>query len=153
MFALALRWPLLSQSGGLCSVSGSLSIGSGGTGTYNLDGGTLVVGNLIADPGFSFFNFDGGTLKAAASFATSQGLALATGAGSATIDTAGFTLTLASPLTGSGNLVKTDMGALVLSAFAPRSAGNLFLSGGTLTLSTPARAMRQLPSSPAAAAS
>jgi autotransporter-associated beta strand protein len=116
------------QSGGTNSVAESLSL----SGTYNLSGGVLIVPQLT---GGGTFNFGGGTLQASNSLSTSQAMTL-TGAGNATFDTAGYSVTLSGPLSGPGNLIKAGSGTLTLSA-ANTYSGNTLISGGTLALADP----------------
>ena len=127
-----------SQSGGTNAVY-SLILGywPGGSGTYNLNGGMLVVSSLNCGPGTAAFNFSGGTLQAGASFSSSLPINLATAGSNGTIDTAGYTLTLSGPLSGPGGLVKADSGTLILGA-ANTYSGSTLVSGGTLALANPA---------------
>ena len=53
--------------------------------------------------------------------------------GNATIDTAGYTVTLSGSLSGPGGLTKTDSGTLIL-AVANTYSGDTTISGGTLQL-------------------
>jgi len=120
------------QSGGTNTASGGLYIGNGsGGGTYNLNGGMLIVAGLAgAGPAF---NFSGGTLQAAAPFTANVSITLPTSRGNGTIDTAGFNVTLSDPLSGPGGLVKAGFGALTLGA--PNTySGNTLVTGGTLAV-------------------
>ena len=121
------------QSGGTNTVSTALYLGCspGSSGTYNLDGGTLIVSAISGGPGTAVFNFNGGTLQAGAAFSTTQPVALATSGGNATIDTAGYAVTLAGPLSGPGGLVKVDSGTLTLTGSNSYTGGTT-ISGGTL---------------------
>jgi autotransporter-associated beta strand protein len=117
---------VFSQSGGVNTVT-SLSIASqSGSGTYNLNGGLLVVSSISNGPGLSIFNFSGGTLQASDGFSTSQPMTLGTSGGGATFDTAGDAMTLAGPLSGLGGLTKVNGGTLTL------AAGNSYI--GTTTI-------------------
>ena len=145
------------QSGGTNLIaSGLLDLGyrSGGNGTYNLNGGTLILSTVSNGPGTATFNFGGGTLKASGSFTTTLPMTLTGSGGNATVDTAGYTVTLSGSLSGPGGLTKTDAGALVLAASniysggteidngtlvaangtngSTTGSGNVTLSGGTL---------------------
>jgi autotransporter-associated beta strand protein len=125
------------QSGGINNVAGGLYLASTiyGAGTYNLNGGTLIVSAII--PGSDndgTLNLGSGTLQAGATFSTTIPITLTASGGYATIDTAGYTLTLSGALSGPGGLVKTDSGTLVL-AGSNTFSGPTLISGGTLTLS------------------
>ena len=109
---------LWNQSGGTNTVSG-LELGA--EGTYNFAGGALVVNSI---GGAGAFNFGGGTLNASAAFATSQSMTLTGSGGNANINTAGYAVTLAGPLSGPGGLNKWGAGVLTL-------AGSNGYSGGT----------------------
>ena len=58
--------------------------------------------------------------------------------GNATVDTAGYTVTLSGSLSGPGGLTKTDSGTLVL-ATTNTYTGDTLISGGTLQLTMPMR--------------
>jgi autotransporter-associated beta strand protein len=128
------------QSGGVNNVAGGLYLASViyGAGTYNLNGGTLIVSAIIpGSDGGGALNLGSGTLQAGATFSTTIPITLTASGGYATIDTAGYTLTLSGALSGPGGLIKTDNGTLVLAA-ANTFSGPTLISGGTLTLSNPA---------------
>jgi len=127
---------VFTQSGGTSTVSGSLYIAyiSGSSGTYNLNGGKLVVSAITKGSGASAFNFNGGTLQAGAAFTTGLPIALGTAGSNATIDTAGYNLTLAGSLSGPGNLVKIGPGTLILGA-ANTFGGWTTVGAGMLNLS------------------
>ena len=72
----------------------SNSVESGGSGTYNLNGGTLILSALSSGSGTAAFNFGGGTLQAGGSFTTTVPMTLTGSGGNATVDTAGNTVTL-----------------------------------------------------------
>ena len=122
------------QSGGTNTVY-SLVLGSysGSSGTYNLNGGTLIVSAITAGAGTAAFNLNGGTLQAGATFSTGVPIAFAAG-GSGTVDTAGYAVTLSGQLSGPGGLIKADSGTLTLAA-SNIFTGNTLVGGGTLTLS------------------
>ena len=126
------------QTGGTNTVSGTLYLSwlPGGSGTYNLDGGQLVVWGISQGTGNAVFNFNGGTLQASDSFATNLPMAMGTSGGGATFDTNGFAVTLGGSLSGPGSLTKVDSGTLVLAA-ANTYSGNTLIGGGTLALGSP----------------
>lgn len=119
--------------------------------TYNLNGGTLTVPQVIssATTGTRVFNFNGGTLKAAATQAAFFNLGSGTGVasanirdGGAKIDTNGFNVTIAQPLLHSplgedaitdGGLTKLSAGVLTLTGPGTYT-GATIVSGGTLAL-------------------
>ena len=96
------------QSTGAVETLGGIRVSmAGGSGTVNLDGGTILTPFVEDGGGASLFNFDGGTLRArSASTTFLQGLDNAfLFTGGATIDSNGFAITIAQPLlapTGSG---------------------------------------------------
>ena len=126
------------QSGGTNTISNALCLGykPGSSGTYNLSGGMLILSELTEGPGAAVFNFSGGTLRAGASFSTSGSIMLGTSAGSATIDTAGYNVTLSGSLAGPGDLTKAGSGALILSGNNTYPGGTT-VESGTLDLTDP----------------
>ena len=58
------------QCGGTNTVTGTLYLGdnAGGSGTYNLSGGVLLLSALSQGPGTAAFNFNGGTVRASMGF-------------------------------------------------------------------------------------
>lgn len=111
-----------------------------GTGTLNLDGGTLRTRRVLASGSVaatSTFNFNGGTLVALASSTSFlQGLTTANvKAGGAVIDTNGTTITVAQNLldSGSGSLRKLGAGTLTLSGSNTYRGGTV-VDAGTLGL-------------------
>ncbi len=120
------------QSGGTNTVSSGLDLGNGPAGgTYNLNGGVLVLAALGQGSGSAALNFNGGTLLAGNAFSTTVPMKLGVSGGGATFDTAGFAVTLAGPLSGSGGLAKVDSGTLTL-ATANTYGGATLLTAGTL---------------------
>ena len=68
------------QSGGTNNAE-TLWLGvSGGTGTYNLNGGVLVVTSIALNGGYPVFNFSGGTLRASATVSGGYALPMTLGA-------------------------------------------------------------------------
>ncbi len=122
-----------SQAGGTNS---AYALDLGGSGTYNLSGGLLIVSSLGQGSWTSTFNFSGGTLQASSGFSTSLPMTLGTAGGGATIDTAGYSVTLCGSLSGFGGLTKVDSGALTL-ATPNTYSGNTLITGGTLVLADP----------------
>ena len=84
------------QSGGTNAISGNLYFGYGAAscGTYNLNGGTVILSGISAQRDTAVFNFGGGTLQANASFMTTLPMTLTGSGGNATVDTAGYALPL-----------------------------------------------------------
>jgi autotransporter-associated beta strand protein len=140
-----------SDAGATVGGTGNLDLnyagGSTSTNTYNLNGGTLTVPQIVVSSasGVSTFNFNGGTLKPTTSTATfMQGLTAANIRNSGgTIDTAGFNVTIGQLLQHSvisgdssidGGLRKNGNGTLTLNAMNTYK-GNTTINGGTLALS------------------
>ena len=121
-----------------------LSQRGAGSGTFNLDGGTVAAGRITrAGTGTGTFNFNGGTLKASGPTATfMQGLTAANvKAGGARIDTNGHDVAIAQPLLdagGNGGLAKLGAGTLTLAA-RNTYAGPTTVSSGTLAFSASQR--------------
>jgi autotransporter-associated beta strand protein len=119
---------VFTQSGGTDVVVGSLILGGGSSGTYNLNGGLLVLSGLTAPSSVSAtFNFNGGKLRAGGSFSSSVPLSLGATGVNDTIDSNGHVVTLSGSITGPGNLVKTGSGTLIL------SGTNLYTGGTTVS--------------------
>ncbi len=128
------------QSGGtnIINANGSLYLGAyaGGSGTYNLNGGVLILSSLLQGSGSAAFNFNGGTLQAGSSFSTSLPMTLGTSGGGAIFNTAGYSVTLSGPLSGPGSLTLNDSlgtGTLTLAASNTYTGGTT-VSAGTLQL-------------------
>ncbi|HKD35580.1 MAG TPA: hypothetical protein VKB78_02235, partial [Pirellulales bacterium] len=113
------------QTGGTNTV-GNVVLGgqASGTGTYSLNGGTLIARSVSGGPGASTFNFNGGMLQPSANnTAFFQGFTSGiVQTGGALIDTAGSSVTVAQNLLHDPNLGSTADGGLVMSG------------GGMLTL-------------------
>jgi fibronectin-binding autotransporter adhesin len=127
------------QSGGTNTVSGTtgLRLGyvSGGTGTYNLTGGTLVLESLSKGTGTAAFNFGGGTLQASNAMTCSLPMTLTAINGNANVDTAGYAVALSGTLSGEGGLNKRGSGTLTLGG-ANSYSGETAVYVGTLSLGT-----------------
>jgi autotransporter-associated beta strand protein len=137
------------QSGGTHDSSSALLLGANGTsanGTYNLNGGTLIVttiGNNANSSSNATFNFNGGTLKARADVTNfiTQLTAANVQAGGAIIDSGGFAVTIPQPLihaaalgaTLDGGLTKTGAGTVRLTG-ANNYSGDTQVDAGVLEL-------------------
>ncbi len=100
------------QTGGTNTISSALYLGfsTGSSGAYNLQGGLLVVPEIVQGAGSSALNVTGGSLV--------------TNGANLTISTSGGLLTLGGQIGGSGGLIKTGGGTLAL-------GGNNTYSGST----------------------
>jgi T5SS/PEP-CTERM-associated repeat protein len=102
------------QNEGTVQVTGTLSFGNNShysKGTYNLNGGTLLVKALLRGDGAAVFKFGGGTLQATGALSSDLGMELTGNGGDAKVDTAGYPVVL-SVLFGSSGLVKKGDGTL-----------------------------------------
>ncbi len=93
----------------------NLGYWSGSSGTYNLNGGTLILSSISSGSGTAAFNFGGGTLQACGDFTTTLPMTLTGIGGNANINTAGYAVTLSDQLFGTGGLNKLGAGTLTLS--------------------------------------
>jgi len=126
---------VFTQSGGTNSANNlEIGVSAGSHGTYNLNGGLLLLSSASQGLGTAAFNFNGGTLQAGGAFSTSLPMAL--GAGGAHINTAGFNVALSNALSGPGGLNKIGSGRLTLSGGNTYS-GQTFLTSGTLAINAP----------------
>ena len=112
---------------------------SSATGLFNLNGGDLYIAQITDPGGNGVFNFNGGTLHALADapnfLEAKQGIVIKPGG--AVINTEGHDVTICEPLTdGGGGLTKLGAGSLTLSCGA-YYAGATLISNGTLTLLAP----------------
>jgi autotransporter-associated beta strand protein len=124
---------VLHQTGGTNTTT-DIVIGSGGT--YDLNAGALVLKSLSAGSGTIVFSFGGGTMKAAGTFSTTVPMTLTGIGGNASVDTAGYVVTLSGQLSGPGGLSKVGAGTLILSA-ANDYTGNTAVYAGILSLAQP----------------
>ncbi len=129
---------IVNQTGGVVTLNtGQIHFGAG-TGTYNLDGGTLQIG--VANPfsingsGTHEFNLAGGTIQALTSFSSSLDFNLSNVSTIDTFDgTTNHTVTLSGPLSGNGGLIKAGEGILIFNA-ANTYTGGTEIADGTLQL-------------------
>lgn len=116
------------------AVRGAVVIGVDGTGTYNLNGGTLTTPAIGRGNGTATFNMGGGTLIAgttlAGQFATDLPISLTNSTTSA-INTNGNETFLTGAITGGGALTKLGVGNMTLSG-ANTYSGGTSIAGGTL---------------------
>jgi len=122
--------------------------GYGGSGTINLNGGTLATArDIVRGTGVvtdGVLNFNGGTLKAATGYVANLGflsgaMTVNIQAGGATIDSNGFNISIAPGLLdggGGGGLTKIGTGTLTLSG-ANTYTGTTTVSVGTLKTGIP----------------
>jgi autotransporter-associated beta strand protein len=122
------------QSGGTNTVTDYLQLAHapGSFGSYSLNGGLLILPQLIQGSGSAVFNFNGGTLQAGSGgFATLVPMTLGNSGGGATFDTAGHAMGISGSLAGPGNLNVAGTGILSLTQDNTFS-GVTLVSGGTL---------------------
>jgi T5SS/PEP-CTERM-associated repeat protein/autotransporter-associated beta strand protein len=122
------------QTDGNVSIGVALTLGDAGTGpaigTYNLNGGTLIVKSLQGSGGTAVFNFGGGVLQSSGSFISNTHMTLTGVGGNATIDTNGYEVTLTGVVSGTAGLLTTGSGTLTL------TGSNTFTGGTTVTEGT-----------------
>jgi len=128
---------VFTQSGGTNTVAGSIYLGYSSTGTYNLNGGVLVVSGIDVS-NYGDFNLGGGTLKAGAPFSTSQPLVLSGSGGNGCIDTGDYAVTLSGPLSGPGGLNKLGGGILTLTGSNTYTGGTTISAGMLVATSSSA---------------
>jgi autotransporter-associated beta strand protein/T5SS/PEP-CTERM-associated repeat protein len=113
-----------------------IGVNSDGSGTVNLNGGTLTTRLVAGGDGDSIFNFNGGTLVFTEFFAGAfQDLTEANIlSGGAIIDTQGNNVGIAQDLQGVGDLTKRGGGTLTLSSTDNTFTGGLNVESGTLSI-------------------
>ena len=125
----------VTQAGGTVSLGSALYVGYGyeSTGTYNLNGGTLILNSLVSGGGTAAFNLGGGTLQTNGSFGINLPMTLTRIGGNANVDTNGNNVQLCGVLSGPGGLNKLGSGTLTLSALNTYS-GDTTVNDGTLEI-------------------
>jgi autotransporter-associated beta strand protein len=121
---------LFNQTGGT-NTAGYLSVAS--PSRYLLNGGVLLTSGLSSGGGAATFSFGGGTLQVGAAFSTTSAMTLTGSGGNATVNTAGYAVTLSGQLSGPGGLNMIGSGVLTLTA-SNSYLGNTTISNGTLTI-------------------
>lgn len=132
------------QSGGTLVVGGTLTLGAqeGSYGTYDLSGdGTLDATGASIDIRNGIFNLTGGTvrfgmltLEAGGEFVDSPNSVLIPSNSQSGISVETGTITINSQISGTGGLIKTGSGTLIVSN-ANSYSGNMNISAGTLIVS------------------
>lgn len=142
-------------SGVVDSGAGVLNVIKTGTGTLTLSGANTYTGKTTVSGGTLSINADnrlgaapgsnvadqlilnGGTLASSATFTLGGTRGTQLGAGGGTIQTAsGTTLTMWSPISGSGSLTKTGSGTLLLNSYNSFSGGLIISEGSVSTAAT-----------------
>jgi autotransporter-associated beta strand protein len=127
---------IFTQSGGTNTIYSGIFLGmnSSGSGTYNLNGGTLLTDMISAGDGTSIFNIGGGILKAIRAFSTKMPMTLTHIGVDSKFDTTNGHIILSGILSGPGGLNKLGLNVLNLSG-SNIYTGNTTVSAGTLKLS------------------
>ena len=120
--------------------SGSSTFSLTGTNTYTggttINGGTLIV-NSASSLGTGTLNLNAGTLEVATGFTTSRTIVLGNAASTIRVD-ASQTYTVTSSISGAGGLTKTGAGILTLNGAANNTyTGTTTVNQGTLILAKP----------------
>jgi autotransporter-associated beta strand protein/T5SS/PEP-CTERM-associated repeat protein len=121
---------------GVLNVGNEVIVGrDNGTGTFNLDGGTVNATKISGGTGSATVNFNGGVLKAKRDEANIiENLDTANvDAGGIKIDSNGFNVATSQALSGTGGLEKSGSGSLTLNG-AHTYTGPTLVSAGTLKL-------------------
>ena len=123
----------LNQTGGAIKV-GQLDMAANlsfGTGTYNLEGGSITIGGggITSNNTLHTVNLGGGTVAASANWSSNLAMHLTGTGGDTTIDTAEHTITLSGVLDGVGGLTKTGTGTLLLNNINTFSGATLVQAG------------------------
>jgi autotransporter-associated beta strand protein/T5SS/PEP-CTERM-associated repeat protein len=133
------------SSVGTYTLSGSAALNVGnevqvgrdnGTGTFNLNGGTVTTKKIEGGNGSATVNFNGGIVKAKqdeSNFITNLDTANLQGGG-AVINSDGYQLATSQVFTGTGGITKNGAGTLTLSSTSSFS-GATTVAGGTLVIS------------------
>jgi len=122
------------QTGGTNTIASALYLGTnpGSSGTYNLFGGLLVVPSILQGFGSSSLNITGGSLTGLAGGVTfSLPIVMGSSGSGAIFDTSGSSLSVPSPISGPGDLVKMGPGTLVLSG-SDSYLGGTYVDAGRL---------------------
>nr|WP_314073054.1 autotransporter domain-containing protein [uncultured Roseococcus sp.] len=125
---------LIEQTGGTLALNDGATLRFGaGVGTYNLQGGTLLVGGANGISGTGALNLGTATLRVQDSALTTAHAATLLSGTQFTLDTNGLGAQWGGALSGDGALIKAGGGTLTLTA-ANTYAGATTISGGTLAL-------------------
>ena len=102
-----------------------------GVGTYNLEGGSITIGDggITSNNTLHTLNLGGGTVTAAASWTSNLAMHLTGTGGDTTIDTSSHTITLGGAFDGAGGLIKTGTGTLLLNNINTFSGATLVQAG------------------------
>ncbi|MEW9573830.1 autotransporter domain-containing protein [Rhodanobacter sp. Si-c] len=123
------------QTGGTLSLTDGAKLSFGaGNGSYELLGGTLLVGGTNGISGPGAFELGNATLGVQGSNLSSSVNATLLAGTTFTFDTQGFGATWSGVLSGGGNLTKAGAGTLTLTG-ANTYTGDTTIAGGTLALS------------------
>jgi fibronectin-binding autotransporter adhesin len=111
--------------------------GDSGSATVTLNGGTLSLVQFYIGSGLAAktINLNGGLIQARANNASflNAGATVNVQSGGAILDTNGYSITVAAPMSGTGGLTKNGAGTLTLTG-ANAYAGNTIVNAGTLDI-------------------